>query len=185
MMVGDKRSRNCALVTLKGNGASGDSPGTTELDGAAASAVEGVASIEQASASAEFIEMIRKAVTETNKDPVACPNNASKVQKFTILPIDFSVETDEFTPTLKLKRSFVHDKYIEVIDKMYDLKEDYVPFGDVAVAPASAAPAPASAPEPVSEPEPAATEPVEEPDPSGADEATELLAESERARTGC
>ena len=31
------------------------------------------------------------------------------------------------------------------------------------------------------EPEPAATEPVEEPDPSGADEATELLAESESA----
>ena len=181
MMVGDKRPYNCALVTLKCVGATGDSPGTTELDGAAASAVEGVASIEQASASAEFIEMIRKAVTETNTDPVACPNNASKVQKFTILPIDFSVETDEFTPTLKLKRSFVHDKYIEVIDKMYDSKEDYVPFGDVAVAPASAAPAPASAPEPVSEPEPAATEPVEEPDPSGADEATELLAESESA----
>merc|ERR1719440_2362186 len=114
--------------------------------------------------------MIQDAIVAVNKDPVACPNNASKVQKFTILPIDFSVETDEFTPTLKLKRSFVHHKYIDVINKMYDSKDNYVPFGDVAVAPASAPPAPASAPEP-----------VEEPDPSGADEATELLAESESA----
>jgi long-chain acyl-CoA synthetase len=46
-------------------------------------------------------------------------SNASKIGKFTILPKDFSVETDELTATLKLKRSVSEAKHVKVIEKMY------------------------------------------------------------------
>lgn len=52
-----------------------------------------------------------------------------KVQKFTILPTDFSVSTDELTPTFKLKRSFVAEKYATAIGAMYKGGKDaYVPY---------------------------------------------------------
>ena len=43
----------------------------------------------------------------------------SKIQKFAILPHDFSVQTDELTPTFKLKRPQLLKRYQEVIDAMY------------------------------------------------------------------
>jgi long-chain acyl-CoA synthetase len=49
-----------------------------------------------------------------------CPSNAARIAKFTILPLDFSVETDELTATLKLKRSVVEKKHLAAIDAMYE-----------------------------------------------------------------
>ena len=46
-------------------------------------------------------------------------SNPSKVQKFTVLPGEFSVATGELGPTLKLKRFFVAEKYEEIISRMY------------------------------------------------------------------
>lgn len=72
-----------------------------------------------------FIQALKDAIEATNKDEMVCPMNASKVQKFTILPRDFSVATDELTPTFKLKRSTVHEKYHSVIADMYKSKDVY------------------------------------------------------------
>merc|ERR1719487_799002 len=58
------------------------------------------------------------AIIAANKS-AACPSNAAKIQKFKILPRDFSVETDEFTPTLKLKRSVVCKIHSAAIEEMY------------------------------------------------------------------
>jgi long-chain acyl-CoA synthetase len=61
---------------------------------------------------------IQNAIDETNKSP-ACPSNASRIGKFVILPRDFSVETEELTPTLKLKRSTACKNFSEQIEAMY------------------------------------------------------------------
>ena len=46
-------------------------------------------------------------------------SNPHKVQKYAILPRDFSVHGQELGPTLKLKRNFVMKKYKDIIEKMY------------------------------------------------------------------
>ena len=50
-------------------------------------------------------------------------SNPSKVQKFTVLPREFSVATGELGPTLKLKRFFVADKYKDLIGRMYPAQQ--------------------------------------------------------------
>ena len=59
---------------------------------------------------------VKMAITKYNASAFS---NTQKVQKFTILDNDFSIETGELTPTLKLKRAFVNEKYSQVIDQMY------------------------------------------------------------------
>ncbi len=42
-----------------------------------------------------------------------------KVKKFTLMPAEFEVGTGEITPTLKIKRNIVAEKYCSLIDQMY------------------------------------------------------------------
>lgn len=42
-----------------------------------------------------------------------------KVKKFTLMPAEFEVGSGEITPTLKIKRNIVSEKYAELIEKMY------------------------------------------------------------------
>jgi long-chain acyl-CoA synthetase len=41
------------------------------------------------------------------------------IKKFYIVPRDFTQENDEMTPTLKIKRKVVTERYKEQIDKLY------------------------------------------------------------------
>ncbi len=41
------------------------------------------------------------------------------IKKFALLPIDFSIEGGELTPTLKLRRKIIYNKYKDKIEQMY------------------------------------------------------------------
>ncbi len=50
-----------------------------------------------------------------------------QIKRFAILPKDFSQPTGELTPTLKVKRSIVQEKYAETIDAIYRSSSDRTP----------------------------------------------------------
>lgn len=123
MMVGDKRKYNVALVTLKAVGANGEVPGTDALDAGAKRVNPEVTTISAAMDDKVWIDAITEAITSANNNGKVCPNNAFKIQKFTILPTNFSEEGNELTPTKKLKRAVACNKYLQTIDEIYDSKE--------------------------------------------------------------
>jgi long-chain acyl-CoA synthetase len=59
---------------------------------------------------------IQKCIDKVNKKAVS---RAQLIRKWSILPNDFSFESGELTPTLKLKRKFTSQKYSKIIEKMY------------------------------------------------------------------
>jgi long-chain-fatty-acid--CoA ligase ACSBG len=132
IMIGDKRKFNVAVITLKAVGAEGEDPGTDDLNGGALTMYDGQAeattTISAATSDDKLIAAIQAAVDATNSDESCCTNNASKIQKWTILPHDFSVKGGELTPTLKTKRAVVMTNFEAAIDAMYASKEKYVKF---------------------------------------------------------
>lgn len=62
-------------------------------------------------------EAIEAAIKRANTKAIS---RAACVQKFSILPKDFSITTDELGPTLKLKRPVVVKKYTDIIEAMYN-----------------------------------------------------------------
>lgn len=128
MMIGDRRKYNVAILTLKAAGANGESPGTDELDAAAKLVNPGVTKISQAVEDPIWIDTLTAAITKTNANQKIVPNNAFKIQKFTILPHNFSEMGGELTPTKKLKRKVVEDKYSRIIERMYITDGTYISY---------------------------------------------------------
>jgi long-chain acyl-CoA synthetase len=58
---------------------------------------------------------VQRAVDEANGHVA----RVEQVKKFTILPDEWTPETEELTPTLKIKRRVIHEKYADVIDGFY------------------------------------------------------------------
>jgi len=63
----------------------------------------------------EVRELIQAEVDRAN----ARYAQAEQVKKFAILDHDLSQETGELTPTLKVKRNIVNDKYADLFDSLY------------------------------------------------------------------
>mmetsp|Transcript_55968 Transcript_55968/g.109538 ORF Transcript_55968/g.109538 Transcript_55968/m.109538 type:complete len:713 (+) Transcript_55968:202-2340(+) len=56
-------------------------------------------------------------------------SRAQYVQKWRVLPTDFTQEGGELTPTMKLKRSVTAEKYCALVEEMYSSEEDAHPGG--------------------------------------------------------
>lgn len=119
ILIGDKRKYLTMLLTLKtlmtDDGTPRDELATESLNwldtfGMAHKKVGDVV------ADVKALQEIQNAIDRANMKAIS---NAQKVQKFTILPHDFSVPTGELGPSLKLKRSFVVEKYKNVIENLY------------------------------------------------------------------
>jgi long-chain acyl-CoA synthetase len=63
----------------------------------------------------KVLEEIGQAVQRANERL----SRAEQVKKFDILPAEWTPESEELTPTLKLRRRIIHDKYAERIESLY------------------------------------------------------------------
>jgi long-chain acyl-CoA synthetase len=102
VVVGDRRPYLVALITLDPE----EVPAFAEQHGLAPEDVPG---------SEQMRAEIQKTVDEVN----AKVGRVEQVKKFTILAHDLSQETGELTPTLKVKRNVVNDKYAGVVEALY------------------------------------------------------------------
>lgn len=121
-LVGDKRKFLTMLITLKtkmdGNGAPLD-----ELTLETSQWIERLglkhkklSEILDAGPDIKVVEAIQEAINRANKNSMS---KAQKVQKFAILPHDFSIPTGELAPTMKSKRNIIIKKYTEIIENFY------------------------------------------------------------------
>ena len=62
-----------------------------------------------------MVAEVQRAVDDVNSHV----SKAEGIKRFTILPTEWTVDSEELTPTLKLKRRVVHAKYAEEIDAIY------------------------------------------------------------------
>ena len=65
--------------------------------------------------SKEIIELIQLEVDKVNKKFA----NVEQVKKISLIDVQLSAEDDELTPTMKLKRKYINQKYAEIIEAMY------------------------------------------------------------------
>ena len=61
-------------------------------------------------------KIIQQGIDAANEKAIS---KAQRVQKFIILDADFSVDGGELTPTLKMKRKIINQKYEKEINSMY------------------------------------------------------------------
>ncbi|MBW1898502.1 MAG: long-chain fatty acid--CoA ligase, partial [Deltaproteobacteria bacterium] len=64
----------------------------------------------------EIKEMVQKVIEESNKSLA----KFETIKKFIIIPKPFLVDTGELTPTMKVRRSIVEDKYMDMLNALYN-----------------------------------------------------------------
>jgi long-chain acyl-CoA synthetase len=105
VVVGDRRPYLIALVTLDPE----EAPALAEQLGTGDASLPALAHNEAVRAE------VQNAIDEVNSHvgPV------EQIKRFEILDHDLSQETGELTPTLKVKRNVVHEKFADVVDRVY------------------------------------------------------------------
>ncbi len=105
VMVGNARNYPTALVV----------PNFENLVRVAAENGVANASRQELVANPRVIELVEHAITSMSKELA----QYEKIKKITLLPIEFSIDAGELTPTLKVKRRVVEAKHKDLIDRMY------------------------------------------------------------------
>jgi long-chain acyl-CoA synthetase len=105
-VLGDNRAYLTALIVLDGQNAPA---------WAAARGLGGL-TIAELSVHPEVTAEIARAVAAVNERVSRVEN----IRRWTIVPAEWTAESKELTPTLKLKRRVIHEKYAGEITSMYD-----------------------------------------------------------------
>ncbi|MFZ2174239.1 MAG: long-chain fatty acid--CoA ligase [Rhodococcus sp. (in: high G+C Gram-positive bacteria)] len=106
IVVGDQKPFIGALITIDADAL----PAWNERNGKPANTEVG-----GLLADPDLTAEIEDAIAEANR----LVSHAEAIKKFRILPVDFSEETGELTPTMKLKRNVVHTSFADDIDAIY------------------------------------------------------------------
>lgn len=112
VVLGDRRKYLTALLTLDPERVAKEA----EACGSPARTPE------EAAKCAIFKKHVEKQIAEINKSLA----RVQTIKKFTIVPKDFSIEGGELTPTMKVKRKVVNEKYKKEIEEMYAEPQDAV-----------------------------------------------------------
>lgn len=105
--IGDGKPYNVALVTLDPDNV----PGFLKQAGIDADASD----LEALSQNEQVIEAVQKEVDAANEQMA----RVEQIKKFKILPTEWEPGGDELTPTMKLKRKPIGEKYQKEIDQLY------------------------------------------------------------------
>jgi len=103
LAYGDRRPYMVALLTLDGEVAPAWARGLT------------AGSLPALAADPRVLAEVAAAVAAANERLA----RVQQVKHWRLLPVEWTAETEELTPTLKLKRRIVHAKYADVIDSLY------------------------------------------------------------------
>ncbi|KJE92043.1 long-chain-fatty-acid-CoA ligase ACSBG2 [Capsaspora owczarzaki ATCC 30864] len=121
MVIGDNRKFLTCLMTLKcelgDDGLPSDRLPSSTLKLFEQLGISGCTTVSAALKNSHVHSFIAEGVQVANRK---IANNAQHVQKWRLLPVDFSVYGNELGPTLKLKRRVVMKKYKNVVDEMYE-----------------------------------------------------------------
>jgi long-chain acyl-CoA synthetase len=63
----------------------------------------------------EILEKLQSEVNQINK----YFGKWEQIKRFKLLDQPWGIDTGELTPTMKLKRKIIHQKYLKVIEEMY------------------------------------------------------------------
>lgn len=126
MLVGDKRKFLTILVTLKTEFDENGFP-SDDLDQCTKSWLNKInlnyTKLSEILASGPDEKVLLAIHESINRANGKSASNAHKVQKFAILPHDFTIATGELTATMKLKRNFVLNKFTDLIESFYDVQK--------------------------------------------------------------
>jgi len=117
VVVGDKLKFLACLVTLKQRPNEATASFDADLADNAATLDPTCRTAADAADSPLWKATIQAAIDDYNATTAV--SAAQKIQKFAVLPLDFSQATGELTPTLKLKRAAVVAKYAATLKTLY------------------------------------------------------------------
>ena len=105
VVIGDRRKFVSALITL-------DQPAVEQF---AEQKSIAYSSFEELTRHPDIVGLIEAHVAEVNAELA----NVEQVKQFRILPEDFTVDSGTITPTMKIKRKPISERYGDVIEQMY------------------------------------------------------------------
>eukprot|EP00762_Andalucia_godoyi_P006302 ANDGO_05864.mRNA.1 Very long-chain-fatty-acid--CoA ligase bubblegum len=120
MVIGDRRKFISAVMTLRTVPDAATGQPTKTLIPQIVSILEAAGSCSKTSTEAAtdpvVLRLVQQGVDSANLKAVS---QAQQIKKFAILENDFSIGGGELTPTMKLKRKVVAERYAALIDSMY------------------------------------------------------------------